>query len=479
MKKLMNAILVVVMLCVVWLVSSCAGPEKKPEPTPLPSLLPKISTIAPDVVNEGETFVSTIKITTQESFALVKARMRLPEGIQYVKSEPSAKKEGGLLTWTFPWMDRGETKSIKVWLKALKQGTYVPCASVQAFPRACFAVKVTKPKISITKTGPEVAALGQYVTFNIVVKNEGTGVAKDVVVVDTVPKGLAHDSGKKQLTFTIGDMEPKTTKTMSVKLKAIERGKHLNLASVKTSNAGKSKDDAPIVVKLEDFEITKKGMEKQYLGKKANYAINVKNVGDTTLNLQIVDNAPSGTTIVKAEDAIATTSSQARWNIPSLAPGASESFKVTLTSRVPGVHKNCATVSSKTASKTACQDTLWEGFAGLLFEVIDTEDPLQIDEKTTYIIRVTNQGTKEDNNVVVKAVFPKQIKPISASGDTKGKVEGQKVNFEVCKVLGAKKSITLKVEAQGAVVGDGRSKFYLTSDLIKKAVVEEESTHVY
>lgn len=478
MKKLMKAVIAITIVCLVYLASGCASVEK-PKPAPEPSLLPRISTVAPEVVNEGETFLSTIKITSRESFALVKARMRIPKGIQYVKSEPSAKKEGELLTWTFPWMDANEVKTIKVWLKALKEGTYMPCASVQAFPRACFTVKVTKPKISITKTGPEVAALGESVTFNIVVKNEGNGVAKDVVVVDTVPKGLSHDSGKKQLTFKLGDMNPETSKTISVKLKAIERGKHLNLASVKTSNAGQSKDDAPIVVKLEDFEITKKGMEKQYLGKKADYVINVKNVGDTTLDLQVVDYAPSGTTIVKAQDAAVTTSTKATWNIASLAPGASESFKVTLTSRVPGVHRNSAKVSSKSSSKSDGQDTLWEGFAAILFEVVDTNDPLQVGEETTYIIRVTNQGTKQDNNIVVTAVFPKEIKPIETSGDTKGKIEGQKVTFEACKVLEAKKSITLKVNAKGAVIGDGRLKFNLTSDLIKKPVVEEESTHVY
>ena len=439
-----------------------------------------LSIIAPEAVNEGETFLTKLQLkTTERSAALVTARMRVPDGMQYVKSEPKAKKSGNLLSWSYPVMDAKDTKAIKVWLKAANKGTYSPCASIQAYPRVCVAIKVNKPKISITKTGPEVAALGEKVTFKILVKNEGDGVAKDVVVVDTIPAGLTHESGKKQLTYKLGDMKPKSAKSISLTLKAAKRGRHVNVASVDTSNAGKAKDDAPVVVKLEDFEITKTGMKKQYLGKKAGYVIAVKNTGDTTLNLKVEDNAPSATTIVSAQNAAATTSTKATWNIPALAPGATESYKVVLTSHTPGVHKNCATVYSKSASKKACQDTLWEGFAALLFEVIDTEDPLQIGEKTTYIIRVTNQGTKEDKNITVTAAFPKEIKPLAVSGSSKGKVVGQKVTFEPYKILPAKQSITLKIESQGAAIGDGRTKFNLTSDLIKKPVVEEESTHVY
>ena len=266
---------------------------------------------------------------------------------------------------------------------------------------------------------------------------------------------------------------------MSVKLKAIERGKHLNLASVKTSNAGQAKDDAPIIVRLEDFEIFKTGIDKQYLGKKAGYVITVTNTGDTTLNLQVTDNPARETTIVKAQDAIVTTKTKATWNVPALASGAAESFKVVLTSRTPGVHKNCATASTKSASKTDCHETLWEGLAAILLEVIDVEDPLQVGEKTTYIIRVTNQGTKFDKNIVVAATFPKEIKPLSTSGSSKGKIEGSKVTFEPYVKLAAKQSVTFKIEAEGAVIGDGRVKFYLKSDLIKKPVLEEESTHVY
>ncbi len=491
MKKLMQIIITSAMFLVVLLTNGCAVVDTETAETREVVIheqqavgqqcdIVYLTLNGPESVNEGETFLTTLNLKTLDrSAAFVTAHMRIPDGFEYVKSEPKAKRQGSLLSWSFPVMDANETKDIKVWLKAKNKGTYIPCASIMAYPRTCITVKVKKPKISITKTGPEVAALNDIVPFNLVVKNEGDGVAKDVVVIDTVPKGLTHESGKKQLSYKIGDLGPQASKTLSVKLKAAERGRHVNLAKVKTSNAGEAKDDAPVVVKLEDFKVTKTGMKKQYLGKKANYVITVKNTGDTTLDLQVADNAAPETTIVKAQDAIATTSTKATWKISGLKPGASEEFKVVLTSRTPGVHKNCATVSSKTASKTDCQDTLWEGFAAILFEVIDTEDPLQVSEKTTYIIRVTNQGTKHDNNIVVTANFPKEIKPLAASGDSKGKIVGQNVTFEPYKVLNAKKSITLKIEAQGAVIGDGRVKFNLTSDLIKKPVVEEESTHVY
>ncbi len=221
-------------------------------------------------------------------------------------------------------------------------------------------------------------------------------------------------------------------------------------------------------------------MAEQYLSKNADYTITVKNVGDTTLNnVKVIDTAPPETQVVEAKGAIATTSTTATWMIDSLKPDAEETLGLLLTSQTPGTHKNTVAVNANGKVKNADADTLWKGFAAVLIEVIDTDDPLQIDEVTTYIIRVTNQGTKEDKNIHIWAEFSKEVVPVSVSGEIPGKVDGLKVDFEPYKVLEAKQSITYKILAKGAVPGDGRVKVYLKGDLLDTPVVEEESTHVY
>jgi len=92
---------------------------------------------------------------------------------------------------------------------------------------------------------------------------------------------------------------------------------------------------------------------------------------------------------------------------------------------------------------------------------------------------VTNQGTSADRNIQVIARFPNNLEPVSATGASAGAVEGTNVTFEPYDELNPKESISYKIRAKGAVEGDARVKVFLTSDLLKKPLPEEESTHVY
>ncbi len=439
-----------------------------------------LDAVAPQAVGETERFTVELRLKALANVARVVIRQEIPANIEYVESQPAAEHEGSELIWNIKTMRADEAQLISVTFKALKQSTPEICATVEALPLTCVALTITKPAISIRKTGPATAMLNEVVTYTVTVKNDGNGTAKNVVVYDKVPNGLQHESGEKTLRFEVGSLDPQCEKSFAVSLKAMQRGRFANRASVETSNAGKAEAEAPTVVMLQDFAVTKTGIPVQYLNKKAKYVIAVTNLGDTTLqNVEVADNAAPETSIVTAEGATAVTGTRAVWTIPQLAPGAEESFEIVLTSRTPGTHKNVVAVTAADLQRQADYDTLWKGYAALLIEVIDTEDPLQIDEETTYIIRVTNQGTKEDNNVSIRAEFPEEIGPLTATGDSAGAIDGSVVTFTVIPSLGAKQSATYNIKAKAAKIGDGRVKVYLKSDLIKAPVVEEESTHVY
>jgi uncharacterized repeat protein (TIGR01451 family) len=151
-----------------------------------------------------------------------------------------------------------------------------------------------------------------------------------------------------------------------------------------------------------------------------------------------------------------------------------------LTSKVEGTHCNGASVSTAeglTGNAEAC--TKWTGYPAVLIEVIDTVDPLLVGEMTTYVIRVTNQGTAPDKNVGITCRFPAQISPVSASGSTATKVNGKIVNTTPYPVLQPGQVIEWRVEAKAQSEGDSRLKVDLKTDLLQTPVVEEESTHVY
>jgi uncharacterized repeat protein (TIGR01451 family) len=424
----------------------------------------------------GETFCYDIVATAVQDAGNVVITDTVPDGATFVSSEPSAAKEGNLLTWRMPVMQRGETKTIKVCVKADREGELVGCPTITAVPRGCVSTFVGKPMLAITKTGPETALLGADITYNIVVANRGTSLAKDVVVTDALPEGLTHASAQSTLTFNVGDLAPGQSKAISVPVKAAKRGKHCNPAVASSSNAGKVNAEACTVVTQPGLRVAKVGDKEQFLGRNARYTVTVTNTGDMALSSVLVtDTAPDATTIVSADGA-SVSGRTATWSIPELKAGETRSFNVVLTSQTAGTHCNGVTAAAAGVRDSAQACTLWRGQAAILIEVVDDPDPIQVGGTTTYTIRVTNQGTADDTNVRITANFPREITPTQAAG---GAIDGQTVKYQPVARLAPKQSITYTINARGAAAGDARLKVLLDSDLLKTPVTEEESTHVY
>jgi uncharacterized repeat protein (TIGR01451 family) len=332
--------------------------------------------------------------------------------------------------------------------------------------------------LAITKTGPETAVLGAEVTYNITVRNTGNFLARQIMVKDTLPNGLSHQSGARTLDFPVGDLIPGGSKTIPVTLKTTQRGRICNPATAKGVNTAEVKAEACTLVTQPGIALVKTGDKRQFLGRRANYTITVTNKGDTTLTgVVVTDTAPAATTLVSATGA-STAGNTATFNVGDLAAGQSRSFNVVLTSTTPGNHCNGATVRSAqglTAASEAC--TVWEGVSALLIEVVDEPDPIQIGEQTTYNIRVTNQGTADDNNIGITATFDAEINPVSA--DSNGTVSGKNVTWPAVPRLAPKQAFTYKVVGRGVSAGDHRLKVTMTSSVLSSPVTEEESTRVY
>lgn len=422
----------------------------------------------------------TITVTALQNVANVKVTDRLGENVTYGSSTPAATVTGSELTWNIGDMDAGASQIITVKVTPTKEGMVNSCAIISADPRCCVGTYVGQPILAIEKSGPEKAILGDTVTYTVKVTNNGTAIAKDVVVTDTVPEGMSSASGSKTLKFPIGNLAPKQSQVITVALKADARGNHCNVAEATSSNAGTVKDDACTLVQVRGLTVAKTGTKEQFSGKVANYDIVVKNTGDTELtNVVVVDTVPDRMRILKAEGA--TINGQtATWTIANLPAGEERAYKVDVTTPMAGELCNKVAVNSAeglTANSEAC--TLWKGQAALLLEVIDTNDPILPGEETTYVIQITNQGTADDHDVMIVANFPVEISPISAAGSSTITVAGKTVTATAFPVLKPKQMIEWTIKAKGEQAGDSRLKVEMKSRLLQTPVHEEESTHVY
>lgn len=408
----------------------------------------------------------------------------IPEGAEYISSSPEAERVGNMLKWKFPHMIENETQQLRVTMRATKCGCLEDCMKVTVVPYACTVVCVGAPALTICKQGPDCICCGDCATFNIQVQNTGNFAAEGVKIIDIVPDGLRHASGKKELTLDVGTLAPGEMTTASIQLVSERGGQFCNVARATESCSGLSCEaKACVNVVVPSVKIVKSGPCMQFLTKCADYTIVVTNTGDTQLdNLVVSDFIPAGTCLVDAPGANVD-GCTANWCIPCLDRGASATFNLTLTAECPGVYTNTATVRgsycSCCVSESACLDTEWRGYPALLTEVIDVCDPLSVGEATRYIIKVTNQGTGADRNLQLTAFLPPQMDYVSAEGSSAFSASAKVVTFEPVPQLCPGETISYMIKARAVSVGDAHFKIELRSDILCTPLIEEESTQVF
>ncbi|HPY73938.1 MAG: DUF11 domain-containing protein [Planctomycetes bacterium] len=395
------------------------GVQKAPEQAPV--IVPqgngcdvcnllKITPKAPAEAIIGETYMSEVDVLALAEVDEAKIITNLPPYLRYVKSEPPAKVEGNKLTWYLGAMNKGQTRNIKIWVTANQEGRQWLCYVPFALPRYCVPTNIGKAELEITKNGPATAELNSNVTYTIVVTNKGTAQAKGVVVTDQVPEGMLHESGRNVLAYEIGDMAANSQKTISVTLKAANRGQFCNVAVAKSVNAGEVNAKACTTVLRRELTAAMQCAPEAFVGQEGNIAFNIVNPGDAALtNVQAQIQYPSGVRVVSSDCAQPPMGGKAIWNIGSLKPGASINCNTRVVGLTEGRHCAVITVTSAeglNARAECC--TVWKGVAKIEISK-DAPATATLNETFNYTIVVKNVGTGVARNVVVADMLPAEV----------------------------------------------------------------------
>jgi uncharacterized repeat protein (TIGR01451 family) len=436
---------------------------------------------APATVALNEPYAYSYTVTAKQDLKKVIVKEQIPAGTVYVSSNPEAEVSGSNVTWTLYNLASGVQAPLELVVKPTSVADLSSCATVQAFQDACTTTSVGVPELAIVKTTPnEQVLINTGVPWNITVTNTGNFCAYDVVITDTLPAGVSHESGESKLVTELGTLAPGESRDITVNTTAAATGEHCNVAVASSSNAGSAQDDACVKVVEAGLEVTKEGTPMQFVGKRASYQIVAKNTGDVALSdVVVTDTVPAQNKLLTAPGA-QINGNTATWTV-SLGAGESKSFDVTVLGLEAGTYCNQVSAASAAYGLSGNDDacTEWRGYPALLIEVIDTEDPLLVGEETTYVIQITNQGTAPDTNVGLKVQLPSELSIVSAAGDTKGTISGNNVNFVPYASLAAKEIIQFRVVAKAVSIGDARFRAQMSSDLLKTPVPEEEATQVY
>ncbi len=408
----------------------------------------------------------------------------IPDGIEYVSSQPEARVSGKTLTWSLGTMAAGAQSTIVVQVKATRTGKFTNCAEVTAAQglsgRDCADTVVTAPALALEKTCPGEVVICDPIPYTIVVTNKGDGPATNVKVNDPLPDGLTTDDGKTSVTMDVGDLGAGQSKQFTINVKATRPGRFDNRATATADRGLSAEASCSTVVRQPILAVTKTGPAERYIGRPIPFEITVTNNGDTAArDTMLTDPLPAGAEFVEASDGGQMSDGKVTWNLGTLEPKASRKVTIVLKASQRGEIRNTATAQAFCTQAAADAATPIKGIPAILLEVVDSPDPIEVGGTTTYTIEVTNQGSADDKNIVIVCELPEQQDLVSADGPTASTVTGKTVRFAPLPSLDPKAKVTYRVVVKATAVGDVRFKTSLTSGMTTSPVEETESTHIY
>ncbi len=440
----------------------------------------------PTVVNAGTPFDYELRVTNLTTLDLDNVQVwdNVPNNFKLISATPNPDSaSAGNLMWNLGSMGPKSSKTIQVRGSAPSEGKIQACAKVAYDTSLCNEILVVKPAIELAVAVTPEVLLCNPIEVKYTVCNNGTGAASNVVVNETLPNGLTTAAGAREVRFTVASLGAGECRDFTVMAKAAATGTYaVDGAATADGGLTASAGAKQTVVRQPVLTINVECPGRILAGRgvpEVPITVTVKNTGDAaSANTVVEAPVPAGTTFARASDGGANAGGTVRWNLGSLAAGATRSMSfvvqpaqrgnIDARARVVGECANAATDGCTV-------DVL--GVPAVLLEVVDMDDPILVGENVTYRITVTNQGSAPDRQIEIVCNLEENAQFVSASGQHQ--VSGRTITFAPVPVLNAKERVTFEVTVKAVSGGDVRFGVTMNTAELSRPVNETESTNFY
>jgi uncharacterized repeat protein (TIGR01451 family) len=447
---------------------------------------------APPSVVVGQELPCTIVLsnTGQVETRSLTVRATVPEGTQYVRSDPPATVDGTQLVWTLRELAGKQTRNLQMVFRTTRvgpassrvnvvteeglRGEKTISADVQAQPA---------PGLRIGLEAPPTAAVGAEVAFKITVSNPGTAPTGKVVLNAAFSPGLEHQSKLNPVETTVAAVAPGQSTVAMLPLTVKQAG------ALQVSVSGKAdglqdKREVRLTAQEAKLAISSKGPTLRYAGRPAEWTIQVSNSGEVALpNVTVRDTLPVELAFKSATEGgqrvAANGTDQVVWSLGPMKPGETKTLQLTTICQKlseKATHVVIATADPNVQAKASSDITI-QGLPAVRLRVSDTEDPIEQGGRTTYRIEVTNQGSLADTDVEVSGDVPPEMRVI-ATKPAGATVKGQSVVFAPIAKLDPGQSVTYTIEVESLKAGPAYFEARVKSKTLQEPLLSQESTIV-
>ncbi|MFO0845041.1 MAG: hypothetical protein U0797_22065 [Gemmataceae bacterium] len=412
----------------------------------------------------------------------VAVRVRVPAGLSVQGTEPRADNAGGILTWDLGTLMAKQERVLQLKLQADTKGDVTPQAWVTFTGSSVLRIRVREPKLMLKCAASEKVLVGDAAAFTLTVSNPGDGSADVVKIKAVLSEGLEHARGNK-IDFDIGNLAPGESRNVTLLCATRAGGAQKCEAEAAAEGGLVAKDTATLNVIMPRLDLQVVGPRLRYLDRKAIYSLKVTNPGDAPAsNVTVADMVPAGFKVLAASDG-GRHDFQTRtvsWFLGEVGPGQTREVKLEVQAVNPGEHEHKATaVGARGLRAESKLQTRVEGLAALLVEMVDTEDPIEAGADTAYEVRITNTGSKTEENIKLVATVPDKMQFKNAQGPVRYQEQGKTIVFEPIPALAPRADAIFRINVKALEAGTERFKIHVTSANLTDPVVKMEATRIY
>jgi uncharacterized repeat protein (TIGR01451 family) len=435
-------------------------------------------------------------------------RTSIPPGLVYVRSEPAAVIEGDQLLWTLGELTAGQSRPLKAVFRSTRTGQVVSRSSVVTGEGIkddkTIATEIAPPpapRLEVSMTGPANVLMtppdsgtlqgtsgAVPVGYRVTVRNPGTGLAKSVVLRAEFDKALEHDSRHNPVQLTLGDLAAGASRDVDLTLRAVHAGEAVCRVTAIGEGGLTAKAEHAVLVRDANLTVRLSGPAKRYAGRPATWQIEVGNAGDHPLgNVVVKDLLSPELEYVSAGEDGRSQGGEVVWQVGNLKPG--EVHRLELTTKAARVGERVVNqvAASATFTVEGMPGTLQaraeaaltvEGMPSLRLSVKDTEDPVEVNGRTTYQIGVSNGGSRADSGIALVCVVPDGMRIVSATGPTQHRIDGQRVTFQPLPTLPPNQPVPYAIEVEALRPGGASFRAEVSSAAQPEPIVRVETTNV-
>lgn len=412
----------------------------------------------------------------------VRVEDELPAGARYVGGDPAPEAAPDKMAWNLSSLEPGAERRLKVQLLLAAEGEIRSTATVHYAANASMSAKIVHPRLVLSMRGPEQAAAGDAVPFNIVVSNPGTGPVTNLVLRGKLPDGLTHPQGQV-VEAEVGTLGAGESRTVTLTAQAAKTGRFVNEMTAAGDGGLEATAQSPLQIVGPELHLQRTGPPKCYLKSEVGFELEVGNGGTIQAGyVEVADTLPAGLDFVSATDGgrFDPATRTVLWRLPALPPGNHHRVGYRVKATGIGELPDRAAARADRGGDVKADGTFTvEGVPALALEVVDLEDPIEAGGELTYEVRIVNQGSCPCTNIQITAQVPEGLLPLDGTGPSAFHSAGTQITFDPLAKLATKADAVYRMKVRGLQPGDYRFRVQMTCDQLRQPVMKEEASRVY